>query len=105
MTRKYILIGVGLAAISSLSLVGSCKDTKALQENEQLKAQVLEPRKRTVNWETTETVTAARDELTKENETLEAKLNPRNRNTQKQNESAVKLRIITFTDCVSIWKR
>src|SRR5487761_232289 len=39
--RKNTLAGLVVAAVLSLSLT-ACKDTKTLQENEQLKAQVAE---------------------------------------------------------------
>jgi cell division protein FtsB len=41
---KSILTGLGLAIVLSLSLA-ACQDTKAHQENEQLKAQVLQLQK------------------------------------------------------------
>jgi hypothetical protein len=53
----------------------ACKDTKTLQENEQLKAHVAELQKE--NGQTgndLETMTAARDDLAKENESLKADL-------------------------------
>jgi FtsZ-binding cell division protein ZapB len=72
--RKSILAlaGVVAAIVLSLSLTG-CKDTKTLQENEQLRAQIAELQKENGQLESNlETVTAARDALTKENETLKA---------------------------------
>jgi cell division protein FtsB len=41
---KNILAGLGLAVVLGLSLA-ACQDTKARQENEQLKAQVLQLQK------------------------------------------------------------
>ena len=74
MTRKNALAGFALAVGLSLSLA-ACKDTKTLQENEQLKAQVADLLKQ--NGQTgndLETVTADRDALRKENLALEAQL-------------------------------
>jgi FtsZ-binding cell division protein ZapB len=69
--------GVALAAVLSLSLT-ACKDTKTLQENEQLKAQVAELQKENGQLgNNLETVTAARDALTKQNEALKAEIKPR----------------------------
>ena len=77
MTRKNILSS--LAATIALSLLlTACKDTKTLQENEQLKAQVAELQKENGQLgNNLETVTAARDALAKENEALKAELKPR----------------------------
>ena len=44
MTRKSTLASLVVAIVLSLSLT-ACKDTKTLQENEQLKAQVAELQK------------------------------------------------------------
>jgi len=56
----------------------ACKDTKTLQENEQLKAQVAELQKENGQLgNELETMTAARDALTKENEKLKAEMKPR----------------------------
>jgi FtsZ-binding cell division protein ZapB len=77
MTRKNTLASFAVAVMLSLSLT-ACKDTKTLQENEQLKAQVMELQKE--NGElgnNIQTVTAARDALAKENEALKAKIKPR----------------------------
>jgi peptidoglycan hydrolase CwlO-like protein len=63
-----------LAAGLSLPL-SSCKDTKTLQDNEQLKAQVAELQKENGQvGNDLETMTAARDALTKENEKLKAEI-------------------------------
>ncbi len=63
-----------LAAALSLFMSG-CKDTKTLQENEQLKNQVAELQKENGQLgNNLETVTAARDELAKENAALKAEL-------------------------------
>jgi prefoldin subunit 5 len=64
-----VLLGLPLAA---------CKDTKTLQENEQLKAQVAELQKENGQLgNDLETMTAARDTLAKENETLTAEVKAR----------------------------
>jgi outer membrane murein-binding lipoprotein Lpp len=72
--RKSILTLAGVVAAVALTLsLAGCKDTKTLQENEQLKAQVAELQKENGQLESNlETVTAARDALTKENEALKA---------------------------------
>jgi hypothetical protein len=69
--------GVALAGVLSLSLT-ACKDTKTLRENEQLKAQVAELQKENGQLgNNLETVTAARDALTKQNEVLRAEIKVR----------------------------
>jgi len=63
-----------VAVALSLSLT-ACKDTKTLQENEQLKTQVAELQKENGPMgNNLETVTADRDALAKENAALKAKL-------------------------------
>ena len=53
----------------------ACKDTKTLQENEHLNAQVAELQKENGQLgNDLETITAARDDLTKENERLRAEI-------------------------------
>src|ERR1700688_502794 len=77
MTRKSTLASLVVAVVLSLSLT-ACKDTRTLQENEQLKAQVAELQKENGQLGSNlGTVTAARDALTKENETLKAQINSR----------------------------
>jgi len=74
MTRKNTWMRFAVAVALSLPLT-ACKDTKTLQENEQLKAHVAELQKE--NGQTgndLETMTASRDELAKENESLKAEL-------------------------------
>jgi cell division protein FtsB len=72
--RKNIFASFALAVALSLSLT-ACKDTKTLQENEQLKAQVAELQKENGQMgNNLETVTADRDTLAKENAVLKAKL-------------------------------
>jgi len=76
-TRKNTLAAFAVAVVLSLSLT-ACKDTKTLQENDQLKAQVAELQKE--NGQTgndLETVTADRDALKKENEALRARMSTR----------------------------
>ena len=76
MTRKNPWITLAAAALLSLPLA-ACKDTKTLQENEQLKAQVTELQK-TIDQlgNNLEAVTAERDELTKQVDSLKAQLKP-----------------------------
>ncbi len=77
MTRKNTWARLAAAAVLSLPLTG-CKDTKTLQENEQLKAQVAELQKENGQLgNNLETMTAARDALTKENEALKAEIKAR----------------------------
>jgi cell division protein FtsB len=53
----------------------ACKDTKTLQENEALKAQVADLQKQNGEMgNNLETVTAARDALAQENEALKAQV-------------------------------
>ena len=74
MTHKNIWAILAVAVVLSLSLT-ACKDTKTLQENEQLKAQVVELQKENGQaGNDLETMTAARDALTKENEKLKAEI-------------------------------
>jgi uncharacterized lipoprotein YehR (DUF1307 family) len=86
MTRKSTLASLVVAVVLSLSL-SACKDTKTLQENEQLKAQVAELQKENGQLgNNLETVTAARDALTKENQTL--KLESKARKTKRSGTKA-----------------
>ena len=72
MTHKSTWARLGAAVVLSLFLT-ACKDTKTLQENEQLKAHVAELQKENGQLgNNLETMTAARDALTKENEALKA---------------------------------
>jgi len=74
MTRKNTWKLLTLATVLSLPLIG-CKDTKTLQENEQLKAKVAELQKENGQvGNDLETMTAARDALTQENEKLKAEI-------------------------------
>ena len=77
MTRKNTWAGLAAAVVLSLPLA-ACKDTKTLQENEQLKAHVAELQKENGQLgNELETMTAARDALTKENEALKAQMKAR----------------------------
>lgn len=72
--RNHTLAGLVVAGALSLPLT-ACKDTKTLQENEQLKAQVAELQKENGQvGNDLETMTADRDTLTKENEQLKAEV-------------------------------
>jgi FtsZ-binding cell division protein ZapB len=74
MTRNNTWVGFAVAIALSLPLA-ACKDTKTLQENEQLKAKVAELQKENGQvGNDLETITAARDALTKENEKLKAEI-------------------------------
>jgi peptidoglycan hydrolase CwlO-like protein len=72
--RNYGFVGLlGVVALS-FSLT-ACKDTKTLQENQQLKTQVAELQKENGQLgNQVETVTAARDALAKENDALQAEM-------------------------------
>jgi FtsZ-binding cell division protein ZapB len=92
MTRKNTLASLAVAVVLSLSLT-ACKDTKTLQENEQLKVQVAELQKE--NGElgnNLTTVTSARDALAKENATLKAETKPRKMKRSKPKASSRKRR-------------
>jgi len=77
MTRKNTWATL-IAAVSLSLPLTACKDTKTLQENEQLKAHVAELQKENGEMgNNLETITAARDALMKENEALKAELKAR----------------------------
>ena len=77
MTYKSTWAALAVAVVLSLSLT-ACKDTKTLQENDQLKAQVAELQRQNGQLgNNLETVTAARDALTKENVALKAEIRTR----------------------------
>jgi lysozyme family protein len=65
-----------LAAAAACSLpLAACKDTKTLQANDQLKAQVADLQKQNGEMgNNLETVTAARDALEKQNESLQVEI-------------------------------
>lgn len=74
MKRNNIWVGLAVVVVLSLHLA-ACKDTKTLQENDQLKAQVADLQKQNAQSASDlQTITAARDALTKENETLKAEV-------------------------------
>jgi peptidoglycan hydrolase CwlO-like protein len=75
MARKSAVASLVVAVGLSL-FTAACKDTKTLQENEQLKAQVADLQKQVGELgNNLETVTASRDELKKENDALQAQVN------------------------------
>ena len=77
MTRGNTWAILAVAAALSVPLTG-CKDTQTLQENEQLKARVADLQKENGQiGNDLETMTAARDALAKENETLKAEVKAR----------------------------
>jgi hypothetical protein len=72
--RKNGFLGFLVVIALGLSLT-ACKDAKTLQENQQLKTQVAQLQKENGQLgNDIETVTAARDALTKENVVLQAEL-------------------------------
>ena len=74
MTRKNNWAKFAVAVMLCLPLA-ACKDTKTVQENEQLKTQVAELQKQNTQAASDlASMTAARDALTKENDTLKAQL-------------------------------
>ena len=74
MTRKNTWVSLAVALVLSLSLT-ACKDEKTLQENAQLKAHVAELQKENGQLRNDlDAMTAARDELTKDNEALKAEI-------------------------------
>jgi peptidoglycan hydrolase CwlO-like protein len=82
MMRKNTWAIFAVAAVLSLPLT-ACKDTKTLQENEQLKAQVTELQKDNGQLgNDLETMTAARDALKQENEKLKAEMKPRKKHSK-----------------------
>ena len=92
MTRKSTLASLVVAVVLSLSLT-ACKDTKTLQENEQLKAQVADLQKQNGEMgNNLETVTAARDALMKENDSLKAELKVKKPKTAKKKTASKKRR-------------
>jgi cell division septum initiation protein DivIVA len=92
MTCKSTLASLVAAVALSLALT-ACKDTKTLQENEQLKAQVADLQKQNGEMgNNLETVTAARDALTQENESLKAEIKAMKPKTSKKKATSRKRR-------------
>ena len=90
MTRNPIWASLGLVVALSLSMT-ACKDTKTLQENEQLKAQVADLQKENGQLgNNIETLTADRDALKKENDALKARIKPRKTKRSGKNASSRK---------------
>jgi peptidoglycan hydrolase CwlO-like protein len=90
MTRKTawasLVMATGLSLFST-----ACKDTKTLQENEQLKTQVADLQKQVGEMgNNLETVTGERDNLKKENEDLKAQLARRNKVKSKKRATSRK---------------
>ncbi len=74
MTRKNSWVTLAFAALLTLPL-GACKDSKTLQENEQLKAKVAELQKDNGQvGNDLDVMTSSRDDLAKENEVLKSQL-------------------------------
>jgi FtsZ-binding cell division protein ZapB len=74
MTRKNSWVTLAFAALLTLAL-GACKDSKTLQENEQLKAKVSELQKDNGQvGNDLDVMTSSRDDLAKENEVLKSQL-------------------------------
>jgi hypothetical protein len=92
MTRKSTLASLVVAVVLSLGMT-ACKDTKTLQENEQLKAQVADLQKQNGEMgNNLETVTAARDALMKENDSLKAQIKAPKTKTPKKKAASRKRR-------------
>jgi len=68
-------VAILAAAVAFTLPLAACKDTKTLQENDQLKAQVADLQKQNGEMgNNLETITAARDALEKQNESLQAEI-------------------------------
>ena len=75
MARTNSWVTLALAGLLTLPLT-ACKDTKTLQENEQLRSHVADlQRENGQRGNDVDTLTSARDELAKENEVLKTQLN------------------------------
>jgi septal ring factor EnvC (AmiA/AmiB activator) len=74
MTRKNSWVILAFTALLTLPLA-ACKDTKTLQENEQLKAKVAELQKDNGQvGNDLDAMTSSRDDLAKQNEVLKSQL-------------------------------
>jgi FtsZ-binding cell division protein ZapB len=92
MTSQKAWAKLAAAVMMSLSLT-ACKDTKTLQENEQLKSQVAELQKENGQLgNSLETVTASRDSLARENEALKSAMKPRQTKSSAKKVSSRKRR-------------
>lgn len=87
---KTILTGFALAVALSLSLA-ACQDTKARQENEQLKAQILQLQKDAGDLgNRIDVLTKENAELKAENERLKAKHPPKKSSKPRRHRSKSK---------------
>jgi cell division protein FtsB len=87
--RKNILTMLAAATLS-LVLV-SCQDTQTLQQNEQLKSQVVQLQKENGELgKRVETLTAERDELTQTNIALRERASRKTKHTSKKTSSQKK---------------
>jgi peptidoglycan hydrolase CwlO-like protein len=92
MTRKNAWARIAMAVVLSLPLT-ACKDTKTMQENEQLKAHVADLQKENGQvGNDLEAMTAARDALAKENEKLRAEIKAQKTKTSGKKASSRKHR-------------
>jgi septal ring factor EnvC (AmiA/AmiB activator) len=74
MSRKNSWVTLAFTALLTLPLA-ACKDTKTLQENEQLKAKVAELQKENGQvGNDLDAMTSTRDDLAKQNEVLKSQL-------------------------------
>jgi len=74
MTRKHSWVTLAFTALLTLPLA-ACKDTKTLQENEQLRAKVAELQKDNGQvGNDLDAMTSSRDDLAKQNEVLKSQL-------------------------------
>jgi FtsZ-binding cell division protein ZapB len=88
MTLQNSRVTLAFAILLTLPLT-ACKASKTLQENEQLKAHVADLQKENGQMgNDIDTLTSARDELTKENEVLKAQLKACNRSKHSSKKSA-----------------
>jgi len=72
---QELLGDIGFRGVADLTF-GACKDSKTLQENEQLKAKVAELQKDNGQvGNDLDVMTSSRDDLAKQNEVLKSQLN------------------------------
>jgi len=88
MTRRNAWTGL-VAAIALSVCLTACKDTKTLQENEQLKTQIADLQKQNTQMSSDlQAAIAARDALQKENDSLKARMKPKKaKHTAKKSSS------------------